>query len=321
MAQRFAGMPTLAEYVKQKGWTYAEGFAAGRKGPLKRVPSLTGKRFLPTDAFSDSGIDETRLDTVKEKEFKSGSNEEHFKAPLVLIKESATLPIAFWDKGFLAYQHKIVGIHAPQSEKSELINLYTNLSDHLDFYRFFCSINGTEALVSKATAIRKQDIDQFPYPNDLSDLALSFWEKALCEDVLRYMTEYVRLGQNSKLLNEDVDRNQMRDYSRMFIRMLGSVYNNLKASESVHINGLACQPFYFGERPDFSGLGGKLRDGLWKLIYRDKPNESLRTIRILRYYSENVLLIIKPDRLRYWICSVAIRDADETLLDLRRQGY
>jgi hypothetical protein len=30
---------------------------------------------------------------------------------------------------------------------------------------------------------------------------------------------------------------------------------------------------------------------------------------------------VKPDRLRYWIRATAVRDADETLLDLRRQGY
>jgi hypothetical protein len=42
---------------------------------------------------------------------------------------------------------------------------------------------------------------------------------------------------------------------------------------------------------------------------------------MLRFYSQNMILIVKPDRLRYWIRSTAIRDADETLLDLREQGY
>jgi hypothetical protein len=61
-------------------------------------------------------------------------------------------------------------------------------------------------------------------------------------------------------------------------------------------------------------------DELLKLIYSEN-HEHLRTVRLLRLYSENVLLLVKPDRLRYWIRSTAIRDADETLLDLRRQGY
>jgi hypothetical protein len=33
------------------------------------------------------------------------------------------------------------------------------------------------------------------------------------------------------------------------------------------------------------------------------------------------MLIIKPDRLRFWIKSTAIRDADETIIALRKQGY
>jgi hypothetical protein len=44
-------------------------------------------------------------------------------------------------------------------------------------------------------------------------------------------------------------------------------------------------------------------------------------VRVLRFYDRNVILIVKPDRLRYWIRSTAIRDADETLADLQKQGY
>jgi hypothetical protein len=44
-------------------------------------------------------------------------------------------------------------------------------------------------------------------------------------------------------------------------------------------------------------------------------------VRVLRFYEANTILIVKPDRLRYWIRSTAIRDADETLADLHEQGY
>jgi hypothetical protein len=33
------------------------------------------------------------------------------------------------------------------------------------------------------------------------------------------------------------------------------------------------------------------------------------------------MFLLKPDRLRYWLRSVALRDADETLADLRAQGF
>lgn len=176
-------------------------------------------------------------------------------------------------------------------------------------------------MVGKATAILKQDIDLLPYPEDLGDLSFSFWEEALCEDVLKHMTEYIRLGQNSSLLKTAADVDDLREYSSMFLRLLGCVYDNLQASDPIFLNGLTCQPFYFGERPNLCWLVEQTDDGLRKIIYEDKKHEYLRTVRVLRFYSENVLLLVKPDRLRYWIRSTAIRDADETLVDLRRQGY
>lgn len=321
MSQRIRSMRTLAEYVEQQGWEYGEGFIAAKTGKRDPAAFLTGKPFLPTAAFADSGIDETQITVVQETHFRSAYTEDRYNSPLVLIKETDSLPVAFWNKGFIGYRHKIVGIHAPQAQASELGKFYDTFRYNHGIYRFSSTLNGTQSLVGKATAILKQDIDILPYPEDLSRLSFSFWEQALCEDVLNYMTEYVRLGQNSALLKVAASVDNLREYSGMFIRLLGSIYDNLKAAKPVFLNGLTCQPFYFGERHNLTWLEEQNEDELKKIVYADKQHAYLRTIRVLRFYSENVILLIKPDRLRYWIRSTAIRDADETLIDLRRQGY
>lgn len=322
ISQRLRSMRTLAEYVNQQsGWDYGEGFIAATTGKRLKAPFLTGKPCLSTRAFTDAGIDETKIESVKETHFRSAYTEARYSPPLILIKELESLPVAHWDKGFLAYRDKIVGIHAPRSEAAELRKIYETFCSNHNAYVFACALNGTQFLVGKATAILKQDIDILPYPEDMRNLSFSFWEEALCEDVLDYMAKYVRLGQNSDLLTKAANIDNLRGYSSMFVRMLGSVYHNLKAADPVFLNGLICQPFYFGECPNLSWLKGQTEDELQKLIYDEKKHKYLRTIRVLRLYSENVLFIVKPDRLRYWIRSTAIRDADETLIDLRRQGY
>ena len=58
-------------------------------------------------------------------------------------------------------------------------------------------------------------------------------------------------------------------------------------------------------------------DGLLK----EQKSETLRVTRIARIYDGNFVFLLKPDRLRYWLRSVALRDADETLADLRAQGF
>ena len=123
------------------------------------------------------------------------------------------------------------------------------------------------------------------------------------------------------LLQRAASFDELRAYSDMFLRMLGSIYGNLKAANPIFLDGLICQPFYFGEQSNISWIEKGTADDLRKLIYNEERHKYLRTIRVLRFYTENVILIVKLDRLRYWIRSTAIRDADETLVDLHRQGY
>ncbi|MDY6893748.1 MAG: N-6 DNA methylase [Chloroflexota bacterium] len=318
---RLQSMRKLGKFIAQKEWDYGEGFIVGKKGG-EPAPFLQGKDYLPTQAFTNIGINETDISPLTKTRFVSPRSEKRFTPPLILIKEVATLPMEYWDKGVLTYGHRIVGIHAPQTQASELHNLFESLISKREIYQFCCELYGTESLVNKASAIRKQDIDALPYPEDLNDLSFSFWEEAIREDTLKYLTNYVRLGQNSDLLTKAADIDDLNAYSEIFIRMLKSVYDNLKASDPIFLNGLTCQPFYFGERPDSSWLSEEEAENeLRKLVYADQDHIYLRTIRILRLYSENFLLLIKPDRLRYWIRSTAVRDADETIVDLRRQGY
>ncbi|MEK6653009.1 MAG: N-6 DNA methylase [Nitrospirota bacterium] len=320
ISQRLRNMRTLSEFIeKQDDWDYGEGFIVGSgKNPAS---FLTDKKYLPTSALTPSGIDESKIGMVIETQFESPRNEKRFSPPLILIKELDSLPIAFWNKEFLAYRHQIVGIHAPASQTSELYKLYDNFRRHHIIYRFLCALNSTLSLVGKATSILKHDIDALPYPTDMKGFLFSFWEEALCDDVLKYMTEYVRRGQNSVLLQRAASFDELRAYSDMFLRMLGSIYGNLKAANPIFLDGLICQPFYFGEQSNISWIEKGTADDLRKLIYNEERHKYLRTIRVLRFYTENVILIVKPDRLRYWIRSTAIRDADETLVDLHRQGY
>ena len=319
ISQRLQSMRKLAEYIKQQRWDYGEGFIVG--SGKKPALFLTGKDFLPTRAFTNEGINENGIRPLTKTVFESPRHENRFAPPLILVKKMATLPIDYWDKGVLTYEHRIVGIHAPQSQAPQLRNLFESLTSKREIFQFCCELYGTESLVNKASAIRKQDIDSLPYPENMNDLSFSFWEQAICEDTLKYITDYIRLGQNSELLKKAANMDDLRTYSDMFIRMLKSVYSNLQASNPIFFDGLTCQPFYFGERPNFSWLSEQKEVELRKLIYDEEKHKHLRTIRILRFYSENFLLLVKPDRLRYWIRSTAVRDADETIVDLRGQGY
>ena len=164
ISKRLQSMRKLADYIKQQGWDYGEGFIVGSGG--KFAPFLIGKDFLPSQAFTELGINEQEIEPLNETRFDSPRSEKRFTSPLILIKKMATLPVHYWDKGFLAYEHRVVGIHAPQAQASEFRNFFESIISKREIYQFCCELYGTESLVNKASAIRKQDIDTLPYPEE-----------------------------------------------------------------------------------------------------------------------------------------------------------
>lgn len=319
VSARLGQMRTLADFVKQRGWLMGEGFIEGRSGK-QSGKHLTGQPLLPTSALTNEGFDAEDIETVTATSFYRPGRPTLFEPPLVLIREHESLPIAYWDRSVLAFKHKIVGVHAPPANKEEHKRFFKRLQKNLAYYRFAMMLNGSQALIGKATAVLKSDIEALPYPEDEAELELTFWEQALAEDTLRYIAPYVRLGQQSELLKQAADAETLRDYASMYCRLLDSLYGNLRASDPVFLDGLTCQPFFFGDEPAVEWLGPNCQEQLTDLVFEDTL-PSLRTVRVVRYYHENVIFVVKPDRLRYWIRSTAIRDADDTLTELRQQGY
>ena len=314
-------LPTIKKFVDANKWLLCEGYIVG--GDANQVYAaeyLTGNPGIPTEALTSDGIDEEQIDTIHDLRFTRARTEELFTPPLVLIREHESLPVAYWDKSRLGFKDKIVGIHAPAHQATQLREFFETIRSRIDVYRFAVAINGSQALIGKATAILQGDIEALPYPTEGGDLSLSFWESAIAEDATEYMTSYVRLGHKSELLKRAADSKVVAQYSAMLCRMLESVYTNICAADPLFLNGIICQPIYFGDEPLVEWLGPDCEEHLEELLY-DDVLESLRTIRVVRLYHENVVFIFKPDRLRYWIRSTAVRDADDTLIELKTQGY
>ena len=319
LSRRLLEMTTLSDLVRARNWVMHEGFIEGTTQKHDGL-YLRGQPFLPTSALTETGIDSSLLNTVTATKFHDQSVSGVFQSPVILIREHERLPMAFWNRGVLTFKHKIVGIHAPISESEKLVSLYNFFESNIKNLRFAVLLNGSQALVGKATAILKIDIDNIPISDDFGAFDFVFWEDVLAQDSVDHMADYVRLGQNSTLLKQVATHQNLTAYANLYCRMLGSIYDNLRGAEPVFFDGLICQPFYFGDEPSIKWLGTDCEEQLRELVF-DTAIESLRTIRVVRIYQENVIFIVKPDRLRYWIRSTAIRDADDTLVELQQQGY
>ncbi len=312
--------PTLNDYLKQKGWTHGEGFIVGKKSSDKEATWLHGKPFLPTKGLRETGICAEQIDVVHASElFAAPRKPERFKPPMFLIGENTSLLSGVWLDGDLTFLDSIVSINAPHDEASKLVEFAQKFQSQREKLIVYSLLKSSKALVGKSSAILKRDIEQLPWPGDKEFQKLAWWEELLLSDASEVYAPLIRVGQNAPAITEAVDSSKFQKYAKTFVNMLGSVYSNLRADRYGVSDGIAYQAFTFGKNSELD-WPNDWSEHLRELLFKH-DSAALRTHRIVRFYEGNTLIIVKPDRMRDWIPSTAIRDADETLVDLQEQGF
>ncbi len=312
---------TLGEHAKARGWDFGEGYIAGRTGASSPADHLVGKPLLPTRCLSDAGIDATRLEEVPRRPIKRPKTASRFTPPMLLVKEHQDLHNGLWNRHYLAYKHEIVGFAAPPSDLTELTAVQEWLARNATALRAYAAGISLRLFSQRATAIGSADIFALPYPENRS-LDLSDNERLLVEDLVTYGRDLVRLGGDSAVLRARADDATLDAFAAVFCRQLGTVYPASPTRPLQHYAwpGIICQPFVIGAGDvDWSGVD-ELRDKLDSLL-RDNRGTHLTVTRVARIYDRNFVFLMKPDRLRFWLRSTALRDADDVLSDLRTQGY
>lgn len=321
---------TLKDFLKNKekdGWIYKSGFFTGNKKTPKDFLEnnfLTNRPTLPTSAFSENGIDYSKIELLQENTFEAPRQIELFQKPLVLIKEiigKEKLAIEYIDKSFLSFRKGINGIHSPMRDKNKLKQLAKTLKEQSRLYIFYIIATSGRAGVSKATSILKKDIDLLPYPENIQDLKLSKIEQYFADDTLDYMINFCKGTSKSPLLKE-VNDTQMIDFENVYCELLNTVYKEVYSLGSKETSSYMCVAFYFKTKPSKTLLDEEgLSDTVLENLVENKVEKNIHITRILRFYDKNIIYIIKPKQYRFWLKSIAIRDVDETFPDLIKMGY
>ena len=329
LVSRLSELNSVGNFIdgkKTEGWISNEGYIIGSLNP-QPASWITDKPMLPTQAFTEKGIDRNKITTETEKEFEGARTEKLFTPPHILIKENIgknKIPIYFSDE-YLTFKDSIVGIAAPETDRKELLELYKAFEKYNDVYRFFITSTSNKYLIKKATVIHKQDVMSLPYPEDKEDLNLSFVEQILCDDVLDYYTDLLSKGSKSKT-NKSVNQEDLKLFSGVFTKALNSIY--AQSNKSFHLkkiydwNEYCMTEFNYGENAEFEGIekGAEIDEEIKSLV-EAKYGESVYLIKIIKIYQKNKVLLLKPKSLRFWLRSIALKDADEVFSDLIKAGY
>jgi hypothetical protein len=294
---------------------------------LKRTPELapwiTGKNDVPPTALTSEGINWKIVEPVNKLFYEEPRRTTQliFSPPHVLIREKVdglNIPAAFSNKE-LVFTNQIIGVYAPENEKTHLKVLAERLNDSNLFGMLAVLVSG-RILISRSNSLYKSDIIALPYPDESQDLILNFWEQALVKDIADYLIDFRRKGEHAAVLSK-ADESDLQNFGKMYCDILNPVYKEFRPLQPIMLGSFICYPFCYGDEPQIELPKNKEKviSCLDELLHRHHSSR-LFINRILRLYEQNVIFMIKPNQKRYWLRSIALRDADETLIDLLEQG-
>jgi N-6 DNA Methylase len=320
LIERLRAFPTLRDYADNCGWDYGEGYNPGLKGRSRPAEHLTGKPLLPTSALSKGGIDKRALSTVPNRSIEAPRTARRFSPPLLLIKEHEDLHHDLWNSHYLTYKNEIIGFAAAKRDLNRLKAIDAWLDRESAVLQAYVACISARLFTQRATAIFSGDVLGLPYPES-EDLDLSANERIVAEDIVRYQRDFIRRGTGSAVMRT-VPPEALAEFDEVFAAQINAVYSRkpLHTLEIQRWSGAICKAYVFGDgRVDWSDadhLRGKL-----DALLRERHGTSLTIIRITRLYDQGFLFLLKPDRHRFWTRSIALRDADDVLADLRAQGF
>lgn len=317
--ERLRAYPTLRDHAAARAWDFGEGYLGGQKNASDNTGHLIGRPLLPTDAFTASGIDRSAITVVPDTGIKDPKTERRFMPPLLLIKEHQDLHFDVWSSGYLVFKNEIVGFSAPD-QLNQLNAVAAWLAQERTILQAYVAGISARLVSQRATSIFSADIMALPFPKD-GDLDVSANERIIAEDIVDYQREFIRLGAEAKVMQQ-ATAEALDEFDEVLTHQINHIYDRkpLRAVTAHHWAGTVCKAYCFGDGSvDWSGADG-LRDRLNALL-QERRRSGLTITRIVRLYDEQFLFLLKPDRHRFWTRSIALRDSDDVLADLRAQGF
>ncbi|MBK7809464.1 MAG: N-6 DNA methylase [Saprospiraceae bacterium] len=321
--EKYSKMRSVGEFIEVKessfGWKVGEGFKEKGFNP-KPCEYLTNQPFLPSDAFKEGKIERNKIRLCDIQLFYRKGDKKIYKPPHILIKENIgfkRLTVTLLEE-YMVFSSNIIGIHAPTNELNELkqLNHYFILNN--DLLRFLIKTSSSQLSISKVTVPLKEDFMNLPYPENLETLTLTKIDKILI---------YETLSDISNLTNVVANEINLIEYADTFCETLNSIYGSEKEFQLYKIidagKYYALHFEYTSE--NLTPIQEKIVD-LEKYIEeaiptRDDSQQKIHIQRIIKAYGHDSIILAKPKQLRYWLPSIALRDADETFADYIKSRY
>ena len=354
LIKKLSTFPTLGDVCEEKGWANGEGYIVGNG--KDKVPEFLGKPNVEVRDLRRFIINEDSLPSFDKTGLyrHAKTKREIFEGPHLLIRQSPKANvgmIAALLNGDAVFNHSILGIHGKKSDLDQLAACCLGINTNIALY--YEMLTSRSWLVER-DSFEKEEIMDIPMPENVLSLKeinynllneisrnpevddivnqlatklyhLNESEIIQINDTIKYTLDYYRKKNNS-IAVKPVDESTLREYIDIYCGILNDSFSSL---DNVFVGTI-----YDGDGPlrvistklvekpkkmDVPYiLNGELESVLNRLDEQliEEMSPSIYIRRNLRRYSGDTTFIVKPNQMRYWTKSAALRDADETYRDI-----
>ena len=282
----------------------------------KRILSVLNKHYLNSELKIKDFLKKNGISTSEKKKYS--------------IKFQKSL----LDGDFPIIKNKIgEGINLFSDEKitiNNFLNEYLLDENIKKINNFFIAITSGRQGLRGAYTINDSDFINTPYFEEKPSLMIS--DKIIINDVVNYRIAEFGRGEraeiNSIIPIEDIQKlncsvNPLFEFATIFNQSFNSIYKKGDCQQQL-------RKIYAGS--DFYGLEFYYSSDKIKTELIENADLEIETLiknvsnniivsRIFKIYGENSITFIKPKNLRYWLKSIALRDADDVFDDMIKNGY
>lgn len=311
----FSKDSTIKSYIISKGLNVGQGYKLGKKDKYDKENYIYNNSYVIDKYFKDDGIKKIGIERESKFETIPASND-IFSPPHILIKKTIgekSIPIEYRDD-YLAFRNEILGIHSTLENKDDLLNLVSIFKKNNDVFRFFiASTSGRSGISRSIYTSLAEDFYKLPV---IENIKLKLSDEILIHDVNKYIIPSFEKGENA-LINKVCSQEEIKQFSDVYCCSINTIYKekSFKYTLEKIYEGAA----YFACEYKFTDLENKIMyiksEQTFSELIDNWSSRNALIKRVLRIYGNNVIILIKPKQLRYWLKSIALRDADETLAE------
>lgn len=340
LINRLSLLPKLIDYINENEMQHLRGYEGGNKFERHNVSKIIN--------ITETGELEIESNiSIYSDNFK---NELIYIQPFIIIDQNISqnkLAISYVNDNsfpnYLYYKRDFFSIRATNRKKdldAILQRFKNNTSNNVlnDNLYLFCT--SSSALVLTELHVNKLEILELPFLKNTEFIELSNTELILQKDVLDYYIHQGKAlskGDGGEKLYLMPSVSEFELYGKVFCDLINPLHseNNMSWQVgdvfSIENESFIAFKFIYGkhkmeEKIIVRAVDSKdLYEEVGLIINNKSENSGAIFNRIVKWYGSiddyDYVIFIKPNAKRYWLQSIALRDADEVSWDYYEEGY